>query len=130
MTGTTVALNPLDAHSLLSGLGALGVFLVLFAETGLLIGFFLPGDSLLFTAGLLCATGASTGLHLSLPAVLFAAAAGAIIGAEVGYLIGRRAGPRLLDRPDRPRLQDAVHRSRAARPARPPSGWPRSAPPG
>jgi membrane-associated protein len=114
MIGTTVALNPLDAHSLLSGLGALGVFLVLFAETGLLIGFFLPGDSLLFTAGLLCATSASTGLHLSLPAVLLAAAAGAVLGAQVGYQIGRRVGPRLLDRPDRPRLQDAVHRSRAA----------------
>jgi membrane-associated protein len=40
---TTLALNPLDARSLLSSLGALGVFLVLFAETGLLIGFFLPG---------------------------------------------------------------------------------------
>jgi membrane-associated protein len=111
---TVVALNPLDAHSLLSSLGAFGVFLALFAETGLLIGFFLPGDSLLFTAGLLCATSGSTALHLSLPAVLVAAAAGAVVGAQVGYLIGRRAGPRLLDRPDRPRLQDAVHRSRAA----------------
>jgi membrane-associated protein len=111
---TVVALNPLDAHSLLSSLGAFGVFLALFAETGLLIGFFLPGDSLLFTAGLLCATSGSTALHLSLPAVLIAGAAGALVGAEVGYLIGRRAGPRLLDRPDRPRLQDAVHRSRAA----------------
>jgi membrane-associated protein len=47
------ALNPLSATSLLASLGALGVFLALFAETGLLIGFFLPGDSLLFTAGLL-----------------------------------------------------------------------------
>ena len=52
------ALNPLDAQSLLASLGALGVFLVLFAETGLLVGFFLPGDSLLFTAGLLCTTSA------------------------------------------------------------------------
>ncbi|MER0477789.1 DedA family protein [Streptomyces sp. Edi2] len=50
------ALNPLDATSLLTALGAAGVFLVLFAETGLLNGFFLPGDSLLFTAGLLCTT--------------------------------------------------------------------------
>ncbi len=110
----TLALNPLDPHSLLAGLGALGVFLVLFAETGLLIGFFLPGDSLLFTAGLLCATDPGAAVHLSLPAVLVAAAAGALSGAQVGYLIGRQAGPALLDRPDRPRLQDAVHRAERA----------------
>ena len=107
-------LGALDPRSLLSGLGALGVFLILFAETGLLIGFFLPGDSLLFTAGLLCTTSATAAVHMSLPAVLVAAAAGALLGAQVGYLIGRRAGPRLLDRPDRPRLQDAVSRSRVA----------------
>jgi membrane-associated protein len=107
-------LGALDPRSLLSGLGALGVFLILFAETGLLIGFFLPGDSLLFTAGLLCTTSATAAVHLSLPIVLVAAAAGALLGAHVGYLIGRRAGPRLLDRPDRPRLQDAVNRARVA----------------
>jgi membrane-associated protein len=107
-------LNALDPSSLLSSLGALGVFLVLFAETGLLIGFFLPGDSLLFTAGLLCTTGTSSAVHLSLPAVLLAAAAGALTGAQVGYWIGRRVGPRLLDRPDRPRLQQAVVRARTA----------------
>jgi len=111
---SALALNPLDPHSLLSAFGALGVFLVLFAETGLLIGFFLPGDSLLFTAGLLCTTSATSTLHLSLPTVLFAAAAGALLGAHVGYLIGKRAGPRLLDAPDRPRLQAGVVRSREA----------------
>jgi membrane-associated protein len=108
------ALNVLDPRSLLSGLGALGVFLVLFAETGLLIGFFLPGDSLLFTAGLLCATAETAPLHLSLPAVLIAATAGALTGAQVGYWIGRRVGPPLLDRPDRPRLHVGVARARAA----------------
>jgi membrane-associated protein len=46
--------------------------------------------------------------------VLVAAVAGALLGAQVGYVIGRRAGPRLLDRPDRPRLQEAVNRSRLA----------------
>jgi membrane-associated protein len=110
----TLTLNALDAHSLLSAFGALGVFVVLFAETGLLIGFFLPGDSLLFTAGLLCTASARSGLHLSLPTVLVAAAAGALLGAEAGYLIGRRGGPALLDRPDHPRLQHGVDRARAA----------------
>jgi len=108
-------LNLLDPHSLLAALGAAGVFVILFAETGLLIGFFLPGDSLLFTAGLLCAVPLSDPLHLSLPVVLLAAAAaaGAVLGAQVGYLIGVRAGPALLDRPDRPRLQAGVARARA-----------------
>src|SRR3954453_2600166 len=108
------ALNVLDPRSLLSALGAFGVFLILFAETGLLVGFFLPGDSLLFTAGLLSAPAATAPLHLSLPAVLIAAAAGALLGAQVGYWIGRRVGPRLLNRPDRPQLHAGVTRARAA----------------
>ena len=108
------ALNPLDPHSLLSSFGAVGVFLVLFAETGLLVGFFLPGDSLLFTAGLLCTTTGGSGAHLSLGSVLPAAVAGAVLGAQTGYLIGAKAGPPLLDRPGRPRLQQTVTRSRAA----------------
>src|SRR3954466_9883779 len=86
-------LGALDPRSLLSTLGAFGVFLVLFAETGLLIGFLLPGDSLLFTAGLPCTTGATATVRLSVPAVLVAAAVGALTGAQVGYLIGRRVGP-------------------------------------
>ena len=65
-------MNPLSATSWLSSLGALGVFVVTFSETGLLIGFFLPGDSLLFTAGLFCTTSATAAVHLSLPAVLVA----------------------------------------------------------
>ncbi len=72
--------------------------LVLFAETGLLVGIFLPGDSLLFTAGLLCSTKVRDAVHLSLAAVLIAAAAGALLGAQTGYLIGRKAGPPVLER--------------------------------
>ncbi|TNC20063.1 DedA family protein [Amycolatopsis alkalitolerans] len=90
--------NPLSASFWLSSLGAFGVFLVLFAETGLLIGFFLPGDSLLFTAGLFCTTSATATVHLSLPVVLVAAAAGAVSGAQIGFVLGRRGGKALLSR--------------------------------
>ncbi|MER7812649.1 DedA family protein [Streptomyces sp900116325] len=85
------ALNPLDATSLLTALGAVGVFMVLFAETGLLVGFFLPGDSLLVTAGLLCTTGGSGAVHLALPGVL-AAVSGGLLGAQLDHGLGRRAG--------------------------------------
>jgi membrane-associated protein len=107
---TDLALNPLSATDLLTSFGTLGVFVVLFAETGLLIGFFLPGDSLLFTAGLLCATGAA-GLHLRLPWVLLAAVAGALLGAQVGFLIGRRAGAALQARSGRPRVVAGMRRA-------------------
>lgn len=103
-----LAVNPLDASSLLAAFGTFGVFVILFVETGLLVGFFLPGDSLLFTAGLLCATSATAPVHLSLPWVMLAAAGGAVLGAEVGYLIGRRA---LLARTRRGRLGPAVERA-------------------
>ncbi len=93
--GLVAAFNPLDATGYLQSAGALAVLLVIFAETGLLIGFFLPGDSLLFTAGLLCSRTVN-GTHLSLATVLPAAVIGALLGAEVGWLIGRRAGPTLL----------------------------------
>jgi membrane-associated protein len=88
------ALNPLSSTSVLASLGAFGVFLALFAETGLLIGFFLPGDSLLFTAGLLCTTGPHS-VHLSLPLVILAAIGGALLGAQTGYYIGRGGRPLL-----------------------------------
>jgi membrane-associated protein len=103
----------LDPQHLLSSFGTLGVFVVLFAETGLLVGFFLPGDSLLFTAGLLTATGVTSSVHLSLVPVLLAAVGGALLGAEVGYLIGRTAGPALLERPEHRRRYAGVQRARA-----------------
>src|SRR5262245_53603473 len=67
--------------------------LVVFTETGLLVGFFLPGDSLLVTAGL-CAF--STGW--SLPLLIATLSASAIIGDSVGYAIGYRSGPRIFNR--------------------------------
>jgi membrane-associated protein len=107
---TVLALNPLSATDLLTSFGTIGILVVLFAETGLLIGFFLPGDSLLFTAGLLCATGAGS-LHLSLPWVLLAAAAGALLGAQVGFWIGRRAGQALQARAQRPKVAAGMRRA-------------------
>ena len=74
-----------------------GVMLVIFAETGLLIGFFLPGDSLLFTLGMFVGTGAVP-VHIWVAAPLMWLAA--IIGNQTGYVIGRKAGPAIFNRPD------------------------------
>jgi membrane-associated protein len=106
-----LAVNVLDAKSLLAAFGVLGVGVVMFAETGLLIGFFLPGDSLLFTAGLLCTGSADRGVKLSLPPLLVAAAVGALAGAQCGYLIGRKAGGALLARSRSERLREGAHRA-------------------
>ncbi|MFF8731994.1 DedA family protein [Streptomyces sp. NPDC015171] len=106
-----LAVNVLDAQSLLTAFGVLGVGVVLFAETGLLVGFFLPGDSLLFTAGLLCTNTADRAVHLSLVPLLTAAAVGALAGAQCGYLIGRRAGGALLARSRSQRLHEGAKRA-------------------
>ncbi|WP_020664849.1 DedA family protein [Amycolatopsis benzoatilytica] len=97
----------LDPKLLLATFGPLGVFAVMFAETGLLVGFFLPGDSLLFTAGVLAA---SAKLHLSLPVVIVAAAAGALLGAQTGYVLGKRGGSALLTRVRNKHLHQGVAR--------------------
>jgi membrane-associated protein len=90
------ALGSLDPENLLDAFGAIGLFLIVFAESGLLIGFFLPGDSLLFTAGLLSSQG-----HLApLPVLLVGCFVAAVVGDQVGYLFGRRVGPSLFKRPD------------------------------
>ena len=88
----------LDPQHLISAFGLLGILAIVFAESGLLIGFFLPGDSLLFTAGLLIAGG--TYLHLPLWLLCLLAAAAAIAGDQAGYAFGRRFGPGLFRRPD------------------------------
>lgn len=73
--------------------GLFTLVLVVFAETGLMVGFFLPGDSLLFTAGLLCATGT---LAVSFPILLVSLILAAVIGDQTGYLIGKKMGQNLF----------------------------------
>ncbi|MEZ0067744.1 membrane-associated protein [Streptacidiphilus sp. MAP12-20] len=105
-----LAVNLLDANSLLAAFGALGIAAILFAETGLLVGFFLPGDSLLFTAGLLCTT-SKNGVHLNLAAVLACAVVGALAGAQVGYVIGQKGGKTLLAKSKNKHLQQGAARA-------------------
>jgi membrane-associated protein len=90
--------NPTD---LIKTFGTLGLIGIIFAETGLLVGFFLPGDSLLVTAGVLASGSAKDhhGLHLNLAVILIGCFVAAAVGAEVGYVIGRKAGPTLFNRP-------------------------------
>jgi membrane-associated protein len=88
----------LDPQWLISTFGVIGILACVFAESGLLIGFFLPGDSLLFTTGLLVADG--TYLHLPLWVMCLLICVAAIAGDQVGYLFGRRFGPSLFRRPD------------------------------
>ncbi len=85
---------------LMAVLGPLAVLLlmaVLFAETGLLVGAFLPGDSLLFAAGVLVAAGV---MHLPLEVVGAGALVAAVAGDQTGYVLGRRFGPRVFNRRD------------------------------
>jgi membrane-associated protein len=78
------------------------LFAIIFAESGLLVGFFLPGDSLLFTAGLLAATTlpGMSGPLFSLPIILIGCFLAAVIGDSVGYTFGRRVGRRLFQKED------------------------------
>jgi len=106
MTGPVRTLGPewLDPATILTNLvdwlgpwAVLGVVAVIFAETGLMIGFFLPGDSLLFTLGMFVGSGV---IDMPLWQVLPLMFAAAVLGNSTGYLIGYRAGPRIFDRPD------------------------------
>ena len=95
----------LDPANLIDGFGAwalLGVCIIVFAETGLLLGFLLPGDTLLVITGLLTfggTVGASqAGIQIPIWWVCLAISAAAFVGGEVGYLIGHKAGPRIFER--------------------------------
>ena len=95
-----IGLEWLDPENMIRAFGALavvGVALVIFAETGLLVGFFLPGDSLLFTMGLLVA---SDVVQTPIAVVALIMGVAAFIGDQVGYSIGHKAGPRVFARPD------------------------------
>ncbi len=89
--------NPISPDHLLSSFGLIGLAIILFAECGLLVGFFLPGDTLLLSAGIALAVGT---IHTSLAAYLIVAPIAAIAGNIVGYGIGYRAGPVVFDRPN------------------------------
>ena len=86
----------LNTDHLVAG-GYLVLFCIIFAETGLLVGFFLPGDSLLVTAGVFAATNPDK-INIAMLIPLLCAAA--IAGDNTGYWIGRKSGPRLFARPD------------------------------
>ncbi len=97
---TNLALGPswLDPDYLIQTFGLIGILVIVFAESGLFFGFFLPGDSLLFTTGLLVAT--DQYLHYPLWLVCTLIVIAAILGDQVGYLFGRKVGPALFRRPD------------------------------
>lgn len=84
-----------DLVSLIKTVGYTGVFGVVFAETGLFLGFFFPGDSLLFVAGLLAGQS-----FFSLPILIFGLFISAVLGNMFGYEFGRRIGPKIFSRED------------------------------
>jgi membrane-associated protein len=93
-------LHAISPSHLLSTFGVVGVLVVVFVQLGLLIGFFLPGDSLLFLAGYATDKHNTLGFHMPLGWLLLAAAGGAVVGGQLGYEVGRRAGTTLHERPD------------------------------
>ncbi|MBU1083283.1 VTT domain-containing protein [Patescibacteria group bacterium] len=81
--------------SLIKTVGYIGIFSIVFAESGLFFGFFLPGDSLLFTAGLLASQG-----YLNIWLTVVGISVAAILGDNVGYAFGRKVGPKIFRRED------------------------------
>lgn len=102
---TVLALLPswLDPEKLIRSGGYILLFGIVFAESGLLIGFFLPGDSLLFIAGMASAglfAGGRNPVQFNLYVVLIGVFVAAVVGDQVGYAFGNKAGPALFRRPD------------------------------
>ncbi len=96
-----------DPITLIKTVGVIGIILIIFAETGLFVGFFLPGDSLLFTAGIFASQG-----FISLEFLLIGGIIAAILGDSVGYWSGKKYGRKLFERDSgfffkKKRLQDA-----------------------
>ncbi len=86
---------PVDLEGLIRAVGYLGIFGIIFAETGLLVGFFLPGDSLLFTAGFLASQD-----YLNIYLLMGVSFVAAVVGDATGYAIGHRVGRRLFRKPE------------------------------
>ena len=104
-----LGIDPQSWLNSLSPYGEVVLWLIIFAETGLLIGFFLHGDSLLFTAGILAGQG-----KLNVWMVVIGCFIAAVAGDQVGYTIGQRAGPRLFRKPDSKIFkQEYIDRTRA-----------------
>lgn len=107
------AIPGMDLVDFIIGLGILAVIFVIFAESGLLIGFFLPGDSLLFTAGAFYATGILPGsLPVNIHIFVLLLFLAAVLGDTVGYWFGRKTGPHIFKKPDA-RLFKQSHISKA-----------------
>jgi membrane-associated protein len=101
--GDTLAINPLNAAQLIAAFGMVGVLAIIFAETGLLIGFFFPGDSMLFLAGIAASPFANEilrGVQMDIWTLLIGAPICAIAGAQLGHLLGARYGRQLFHRPN------------------------------
>ncbi len=101
--------NLLDPSALVHDFGYLGIFIALFLESGIFFGFFLPGDSLLFAAGLLASQH-----YLSVIGVILVSIAAAILGNNAGYYTGKKFGRTLFNKPDSfwfsPKRIDEAHR--------------------
>jgi membrane-associated protein len=85
----------LDISELIKTVGYVGLFAIIFAESGLFIGFFLPGDSLLFTAGFLASQG-----HMNIAIVMLLCFAASVLGDSFGYYFGKRVGHRIFNKQD------------------------------